>query len=100
MRASCEKVSISLCIFLFIGIWKFYRVLVVVVCMDPLILMVMMIGSRTVHPSWDRRGWRMAYFFQSSSCDNRGESITTMDEFKYLFFKIQARSEGMVLSGI
>lgn len=34
----------------------------VVMCIVLLILAMMMIGGRNVHPIWDRRRWRMVHF--------------------------------------
>lgn len=42
----------------------------------------------------------MTYFFNLHVVRVVGNPIITIGEFKYLFFKIRARSEGMVLSGM
>ena len=33
----------------------------VVLCVVPLIPAVIIMGGSTIHPGWDRSGWRMAY---------------------------------------
>ena len=33
----------------------------IVVCIVPLIPSVIIVGGSTMHSSWDRSGWRMAY---------------------------------------
>lgn len=45
----CEKVSMSLWTLL-VGILGSSKILVVALCMVPLILVVMIIGGRTIHP--------------------------------------------------
>jgi hypothetical protein len=55
-----EKDSISLWI-LELGICRSWRSLTVVVCIVPLIPAVIIMGGSTIHPSWDKSGWRMAY---------------------------------------
>ena len=55
-----EKDFISLWI-LELGIYRSWRSLTIVVCIVPLILAVIIMGGSTIHPSWDRSGWRMAY---------------------------------------
>ena len=55
MRASCEKTTISSCI-LVMGICRSWSIFVVVVCTVPLIHIVMMMGGRAIHPSWDWGG--------------------------------------------
>ena len=55
-----EKDSISLWI-LKLRFCRSWRSLSVVVCIMPLILVVIVMGGSTIHPSWDKSGWRMAY---------------------------------------
>ena len=55
-----EKVFISLWI-LELGSCRSWRSLKYVVCVMPLILTMNIIGCSTIHPSWDRSGWRVAY---------------------------------------
>jgi hypothetical protein len=38
-----------------------WRSLIVVVCILPLNPVMIKISGSTIHPSWDRNGWRMAY---------------------------------------
>jgi hypothetical protein len=52
--------SISLHI-LELGICRFWRSLIIVVCIEPLIPIVVVMGGSIIHPSWDRSGWRMAF---------------------------------------
>ena len=58
--AFCEKDSISLWI-LELGISRSSRSLTVVVCIVPFIHAVSIMGGSTIHPSWDRNGWRKMY---------------------------------------
>ena len=60
LMAISEKVFIKWWI-LGLDIWTFWRRLIVVVCMMPLMLTISITGSRTSHTSWDRRYWRMGY---------------------------------------
>ena len=55
-----EKNSISLWI-LELGICRSWRSLIVVVCIMPCIFAVIIMGGSTIHASWDKSGWRMAY---------------------------------------
>ena len=58
--AILEKVFVSLWI-LYVGIWRSWRCLVVVVHMVPQISSMITMGGTTSHPSWEIRGCRMAY---------------------------------------
>jgi hypothetical protein len=40
-------------------IYKFWRSLTFVVCVVPLIHAVIVLDGSTIHPSWNRIGWRM-----------------------------------------
>ena len=53
--------SISLRI-LELGICRIRRSLIVVVCIVALSLAMIIMGGSTIHPSWDRSGWKMLYF--------------------------------------
>jgi hypothetical protein len=60
LRAIWEKGFISLWI-LELGICRSWRSLTIVVCIVSFIHAVFILGGSTIHPSWDRSGWRMAY---------------------------------------
>ena len=44
-----------------LGIWRIWKSLTIVVCIVSLILAMVIMGGSTIHPSWDRSGWRLAY---------------------------------------
>ena len=54
-----EKDSISFWI-LELGICRSWRTLTVVVSKLPRIPAMIIMGGSTIHPSWDKSGWRMA----------------------------------------
>ena len=81
--------------------FKFWRVLMEVVCIVPLISMAMMMGGSMAHPSWDRIGLRMASYYNIiSMCGLCGESIITIYEFKDLYFDNWVGCKGWYWHGI
>jgi hypothetical protein len=75
-----EKDSISLWI-LELGICRSWS-LTVVVCIIPLIPGVIIMGHSTIHPSWDRSGWRMAYLSSFSVGNFCGAGVEVLVVFE------------------
>ena len=88
LRASCERVSIGLCV-LFMGIWRSWRifVIVVVVCMVPLFLaMMMMVVGLSILV--EIGGVEDGAFLQNLGCCNCEEFVVTIGELEYFYSEI------------
>jgi hypothetical protein len=55
-----------------LGVCRIWRSLRVVVCIVSLIHATIIMGGSTIHPTWDRSGWRMANISSDQLVDSMG----------------------------
>ena len=60
LKTSWKKDSFIILWILELGVCRIRRSLRVVVCIVHLIQTTIIMGGSTIHPTWDRSGWRMA----------------------------------------